>query len=190
MSSPHPRSKDPSESLGSEFFESLVRQYQGLVYQYVFQMVRDFHLTQDLSQEVFLKVYRNLSRYDSRYLLSTWLLRIAHNHTVDYLRKKRVETVSMEQPAPATGAPLLESLPDQGPFPSEIVARRQRRRWIQETIYSMPLEARGILVLRYLEGKKLEEIAYILDLPLGTVKSRINRARSTLQRRLRNRMKG
>lgn len=168
-----------------EFFRGLVEQYQGLVFKYVYQIVRDYHLTQDLSQEVFLKVYRRFHTYDARHLLSTWLLKVAHNHAVDHLRKRRVATVSMERGVGEGGQPLVDSLPQAQPDALRLVERRDQRSIIRNTIYSMPPDQRGVLVLRYLEGRKLEEIAYILGLPLGTVKSRINRARQVLQARLR-----
>lgn len=167
-----------------EDFEELVGRYQDLVFQYVHQMVRDHHLTEDLSQEIFLKVYRKFSRYDPTYLLSTWILRVAHNHVVDHLRRRRVPTVSMEQPTGQGEGTLADSLPQARPEPAEMVERRDGRRRLQEAIYSMPLEQRSVLVLRFLEGRGLSEIAYISNLAVGTVKSRLARARSELRGRL------
>lgn len=169
---------DPGE------FEGLVRRYQGLIFQHVHQMVRDYHLTQDLSQEIFLKVFRRLSSYDPRYVFSTWLLRVAHNHVLDHWKKRRVKTVSIEQPIRAGETTLAESLPQRRPTPGEVVERRDGRRRIRAAIYDLPLEQRGVLILRFLEGRKIDEIAYILDLPPGTVKSRLHRARLELQGRL------
>jgi RNA polymerase sigma-70 factor (ECF subfamily) len=167
-----------------EDFEELVDRYQALVFQYVHQMVRDHHLTEDLSQEIFLKVYRKFSSYDPSYLLSTWILRVSHNHVVDHLRRRRVPTVSMQQPTGEGEGTLADSLPQRRPEPGELVERRDGRRRLREAIYAMPLEQRSVLVLRFLEGRKLEEIAYISNLALGTVKSRLARARSELRERL------
>lgn len=165
-------------------FEELVDRYQDLVFQYVHQMVRDHHLTEDLSQEIFLKVYRKFSSYDPQYLLSTWILRVAHNHVVDHLRRRRVPTVSMQQPTGSGEGTLADSLPQRRPEPAELIERRDGRRRLREAIYSMPLEQRSVLVLRFLEGRKLEEIAYISNLAVGTVKSRLARARAELRGRL------
>ncbi len=167
-----------------ETFRRLVERYQGLVFQYVFQVVRDYHLTEDLSQEVFFKVYRSFHAYDPRYVLSTWLLRVAHNHTIDHLRKRRLATVSIDERQKGTGAPLSEAIADPEPETAKVVEARRTEAAVREVIDGLPPEQRGLLALRFLEGRKMEEIAYILDLPLGTVKSRLNRARAVLQRRM------
>lgn len=165
-----------------EAFSHLVQRYENLLFKYVFNIVRDYHLTQDLTQEIFVKVARNFSAYNSRYTFSTWLLKVAHNHAVDFLRKRRVETVSME--TPTEGGALAECLPADCPPPSHAYERTQTGDQIKTAIFALPLEYRSVIVLRYLDGVKLEEIAWILNVPLGTVKSRINRARQLLQSRL------
>lgn len=165
-------------------FEVLIRDYQALVFRYVYQLVQDHHLTEDLSQEVFLKAYRSFDGYDPRYVFSTWLLRVAHSYVIDHLRKSRLTTVSLEQPVGESGLPLGDSLPQAGPEPGEQLAERDMVTRVRKVIDGLPLEVRGVLVLRFIEGRKLEEIGYILDLPVGTVKSRLNRARTTLRERL------
>lgn len=165
-----------------EAFSHLVRRYENLLFKYVFGIVRDFHLTQDLTQEIFVKVARNFYAYNSRFPFSTWLLKVAHNHAVDFLRKRRVETVSME--TPTEGGALFECIPADSPPPSHAYERSQKGDAIRSAIFDLPLDYRSVVVLRYLDGVKLEEIAWILNVPLGTVKSRINRARQMLQARL------
>lgn len=165
-------------------FDALVERYQRVVFRYVFHLVRDFHLTQDLSQEVFLKVYRRFHTYDARHLLSTWLLRVAHNHTVDYLRQRRLPTVSMEAAAPGSEVPLRDALPGKAADAAELVVDRAQGEAVERTIEAMPLEHRSVLLLRFAEGRSYEEISFILGVPKGTVKSRINRARAHLQRSL------
>lgn len=175
----------PAGTPDPDFFRQVVEQYQGLVFKYVHQLVRDHHLTQDLSQEVFLKVFRRFETYDPRHTLSTWLLRIAHNHVLDHLKKRKLRTVSIEQPTGATGVPLMEVLPRAQPDALQVVEARDRKERIKRAIDAMPVDQRGVLVLRYLEGRKLQDIAYILGVPIGTVKSRIQRARAGLQQKLR-----
>lgn len=166
-----------------EEFTLYVAKYQNLLFKYIFNIVHDYYLTQDLAQEVFAKVYRSLERYDPRYPFSTWLLKIAHNHSIDHLRRRRLDTVSYD--AESNGRPVVR----EGRLPTAKAADHQVERnhikdRIEEAIFSLSVEYSTVIVLRYLDGRKLEEIAYIQKIPLGTVKSRINRARQILQARL------
>ncbi|MBI4869316.1 MAG: sigma-70 family RNA polymerase sigma factor [Candidatus Wallbacteria bacterium] len=163
-------------------FSLVVEKYQTIVFRYVFNMVHDYHQAEDLTQEIFAKVYRFLPSYNAKYPFSAWLLRIAHNHAVDYTRLRRLQTVPYE--AVANEDSIAEDhsvfVAPESVGPDEV----SQRKFIQDAIYALPVDNRAVIVLRYLEGVKLEEIAYILGIPLGTVKSRINRARLVLQRAL------
>jgi len=170
------------ESVGPESFSLLVKRYQSLVFKYVYNIVRDYHLTQDLAQEIFVKVHRKFFSYDSRHPFSTWLLKIAHNHAIDYLRRQKLETVSIE--ASAESGILADHLRSAYPTPSVQYEKTLQKEGVREAIFSLPVDFRSVIVLRYLDRVKLEEIAWILNVPLGTVKSRINRARQLLQSRL------
>ncbi len=165
-------------------FERLVQSYERLIFQHVFQIVQDFHSAQDLSQEVLLKVYRNVSSYDPKRRFSTWLLRVTHNHVLDHLRKNRLKTVSMDQPSFQDHPALAERLFQRGGSPQEQVLQKSGLEGIRRAIEKMPADQRSILSLRFLEGRKLDDISYILGLPLGTVKSRLSRAREGLRVKL------
>lgn len=169
--------KDPAN------FALLVTRYQKLLFKYVYSIFRDYHLAQDLSQEIFIKIYGSLEGYNARYPFSTWLLRVAHNYCIDYLRKKKLQLVSLEAKVgdQMVSNSILASLPPA----SREYERNRERDVIKEAIFALDSDYRSVIFLRYLEGIKLEEISYILGIPLGTVKSRINRARQLLQRKLR-----
>lgn len=170
--------KDPDN------FARLVDRYQRLLFKYVFNIFRDYHLAQDLSQEIFLKVYASLSTYNIKYPFSTWLLRVAHNYSIDYLRKKKLNLVSLESKVGDTK--VADSLAASLPAASRAFELSRERDQIKEAIFALDPDYRSVIFLRYIEGVKLEDIGYILNIPLGTVKSRINRARLLLQRRLKD----
>jgi RNA polymerase sigma-70 factor, ECF subfamily len=165
-------------------FARLVDQYQRLLFKYVYSIVHDFHLAQDLSQEIFLKIYSSLAHYNVKYPFSTWLLRVAHNYSIDHLRKRQIKVVSLEQKL--GDSRIADSLAAAQPPPSRTYELNDDREQIKRSIFSLDPDYRSVIFLRYLEGVKLEDISYILGLPLGTVKSRINRARLQLQRRLKD----
>ncbi len=163
-------------------FSLVVQTYQTMVFRYVFNMVHDYHLAEDLTQEIFAKVYRSLPTYNAKYPFSAWLLRIAHNHGIDHIRQRKMQTVSYD--SLANDEALAEShrtLQSAATYTEDAAQRLV----IQEAIYSLSVDYRSVIILRYLGGVKLEEIAYILGIPIGTVKSRINRARQILQQQLR-----
>jgi len=168
--------KDP------DHFARLVDCYQGLLFKYVYSVFHDYHLAEDLSQEIFLKVYGSLSHYNAKYPFSTWLLRVAHNYSIDLLRKKKLTIVSME--SKVGDSRVSDSLVASLPAASMTYEQTRERELIKEAIFSLDPDYRSVIFLRYIEEVKLEDIAYILGIPLGTVKSRINRARILLQRRL------
>ena len=170
--------KDPDN------FARLVDRYQRLLFKYVYNIFRDYHLAQDLSQEIFLKVYASLSTYNIKYPFSTWLLRVAHNYSIDYLRKKKLNLVSLETKLGDTK--VADSLAASLPAASHAYEQSREREQIKAAIFALDPDYRSVIFLRYIEGVKLEDIGYILGIPLGTVKSRINRARLLLQRRLKD----
>lgn len=165
-------------------FARLVERYQKLLFKYVYNIFRDYHLAQDLSQEIFLKVYSSMANYNVKYPFSTWLLRVAHNYSIDHLRKRKLQLVSLETKLGDTR--VADSLWASLPAASREYERSVERDTIKEAIFALHSDYRSVIFLRYIEGVKLEDIAYILGIPLGTVKSRINRARLLLQRRLKD----
>jgi len=155
-----------------ERFEVLVRRYQRLVATAALRMGTPRDEVEDVTSEVFYKVYKSLGRYRPEHALSTWLYRITINAALDRRRSTRHESRMEElSPSLADGRPSLESQ----------ASDLERSRLLQKALERIPGHYRSPLVLAHLEGMPLEEIARVLDLPEGTVKSRLFRARAMLK---------
>jgi RNA polymerase sigma-70 factor (ECF subfamily) len=174
-----------------EAFRALVRRYQGEVYNLAGRILRNREDAEDAAQEVFVRVYGALHQYDPSHPFRNWLLRITHNLCIDHLRRKRISTVSMDEPIRQKDGEVGWELPDpDAPDPLEAVIYAEERGWIEEAIASLGPTLRAAITLRHLHGLRYEEIAEILDVPLGTVKVRIFRARAALAKLLARRMEG
>ena len=163
-------------------FSALVARYQSRILAHVSRVIGWREDALDLSQEIFLKVFHGLPRYNPQFRFSTWLFRIASNASIDYLRKRRVPTVSME-PAKGDEGPVREYASD-GPDPYAVLRNRQRRASIEREIAALPAEFRDLIALRHFAGLSYEEIARARNMPLGTVKNKLFRARAVLKDRL------
>lgn len=166
-------------------YAALVKKYSGALHRHIARTVHRPDEVEDLVQESFIKAFKALNSYSSRYAFSTWLYKIATNHAIDFLRKKRLPTVSMDQPLRTGEAQGPMVLPDESYRPDLHIVRDQRRELIQIAIDKLPTKYRRVIVLRHQKEKSYEEIAQALDLPLGTVKAHIFRARKQLYRFLR-----
>jgi len=135
---------------------------------------------EDLTQEIFVRVYQGLPRYhESEGAFPAWLMRVARNHSIDHYRRRKAE----RQHRAAAPEPL-EDVPSGDDDPERSLERGERVRLVQRALRSLPVELREALILCDLQGEPYEEIAAALRIPLGTVKSRINRGRLELARRL------
>ena len=166
-------------------FELLVRRYQTRVVAHVSRMVGSREDAFDLSQEIFLKVFQALDRYNPEFKFSTWLFRIAGNAAIDHLRKRRPRTVPLEIPDPESrsGVSAIEhesSVLD----PYGELRNVERGRAISRAIADLPPEFRELITLRHFGGLSYEEIARVKNMPLGTVKNKLFRARVVLKERL------
>jgi RNA polymerase sigma-70 factor (ECF subfamily) len=169
-------------------FRELIRRYERPVFSLIFRMVRDRETAEDLSQDTFIKVLNHLDKYRPEFRLSSWLFKIANNVAIDHLRKRHVETVSIDGSPHAATAAEIESTS------FEVVARqetaleeleaRELGGAIERAIAGLRPEYRSCILLRHVEGRSYEEIAATLDLPLGTVKTYIHRARHQLREAL------
>jgi len=168
-------------------YTALVEKYQRALYYHIRKMVRDEKELDDLVQETFIKAFNALPSYSEEYAFSTWLYRIATNHAIDYLRKKKLETRSIHKhkPVKTTEGHLEMELPDLTYRPDQHVVDDERRELIQEAIDDLPPKYYRVIVLRHQQEKSYDEIAAELDLPLGTVKAHIFRARKLLYKNLR-----
>lgn len=154
----------------------MMERYQQRVFALIFGIVRDRHEVEDVAQEVFLKVFLRIGAFDGRSKFYTWMYRVAANAAKDHLKKRR------RRPA----VPLEEEagVPDAAGGPTEHAAVAETRLMVREAIASLPPRYREVLALRELEGLTYNEIAGILRLSMGTVESRLHRARARLKRRL------
>jgi RNA polymerase sigma-70 factor, ECF subfamily len=166
-------------------FGVLVRRYQARVVAHVARMVGSREDAVDLAQEIFLKVFQALDRYNPEFKFSTWLFRIAGNAAIDHLRKRRPRTVPLEiaDPESRTGVSSIEH-ESPGLDPYGELRNVQRGVAISKAIADLPLEFRELITLRHFGGLSYEEIARLKNMPLGTVKNKLFRARVVLKERL------
>ncbi len=164
-------------------FELLVQRHQKPVVNHLFRLTGQLDVAHDLAQEVFLKVYVSLAGFDSRYRFTTWLYRIASNCAIDHRRKRRPVTCSLT-PATDGGRAPEEALPGSGPGPDDVLRFVELRERIELALRDLPPEYRELILLRHRMACRYDEIARITDLPLGTVKTRIFRARELRRSRL------
>lgn len=165
-------------------YAKLVDKYERSLYFHIRKMIREQELVEDLVQEVFMKAFHNLSTYSNEYAFSTWLYRIATNHTIDYLRKKKLKTLSIDQPFKTRDGEMEMQLPDTNFSADEPVIKKERKNIVQDAIQNLPEKYKVVIEMRHMEEKSYQEIADILDLPLGTVKAHIFRARELLYKAL------
>lgn len=169
-------------------FRELVRRYERPVFSLIFRMVRDRETAEDLAQDTFIKVLNNIDRYRPEFKLSSWLFKIANNVTIDHLRKRQLATVSLDgSPHAQTAAEAQATSLDvesKGESALEAIESRELGSAIERAIGKLRPEYRSCILLRHVEGRSYEEIAATLDLPLGTVKTYIHRARHELREAL------
>ena len=167
-----------------ELFEVLVRRYQARVASHVTRMVGNRDDALDLAQEIFLKVFQALDRFNPAYKFSTWLFRIAGNAAIDHLRKRRPRTVPLETPDPDGPGPFAPEQRSTGLDPYGELRNSERGKAISRAIQELPADFRELIALRHFAGLSYEEIAGVKNMPLGTVKNKLFRARAVLKERL------
>ena len=156
-------------------FSELVHKHARGVMNVVYRMCGDTLIAEDAAQETFIRAWQNLSSYRPQTPLRSWLYRIAFNAGMDMLRKeKRILPNDIEE----------MHLADERPGPEILVSQRERTVLVQQAVLSLPDASRAVLVLREYEGMSYHEIADALDIPIGTVMSRLNYARKALKEKL------
>lgn len=169
-------------------FAELVRRYRNQITNYVYRMTNDYDLGVDLAQETFMRVFAAADRYQTSFAFSTYIYRIATNLAISELRRrKRRRLVSLtsffqERESPSDSCEL--DMPDAGPLQDVTFVEDERRAAVARAIATLPEKYRAPLVLRDVEERSYDEIAAILQMNEGTVKSRINRARAFLRDKL------
>lgn len=163
-------------------FEELVRRYQRPIVAYVYRMLNDYEASLDVTQEVFIKVYNSLDKYSSEYKFSTWLYRIAHNAAIDWMRRNSANLQSLETEN-EEGAYQIQ-LESQAPSPEQLRERNEWRNEIDSVIKCLPTVYKELIILRHSKDMSYDEIAEVMNLPLGTVKNRLFRAREMMREML------
>lgn len=167
-------------------YRELVEKYERALYFHILKMIKDKEQVEDLVQETFVKAFDNLKSYSTNYAFSTWLYRIATNHTIDYLRKKKLQTMSIDDPVKTKEGDMRMQLPDESAETDRKIIRKQRQNMVREAIKDLPPKYRRVIEMRHMEEKSYQEIADVLELPLGTVKAHIFRARELLYKLLKD----
>lgn len=174
---------------GSEkAYRELLGRFQRPVFSIIYRMIRDREQAEDLAQETFVRVFNNIDRYDPRYKFSSWIFKIATNLTIDHIRRKELNTVSIDGSRNATTAEQIEATsitiasPDENP--EELLEAKELGEEIEVAIGKLRPEYRAAILLRHVDGREYQEIAEILSLPLGTVKTYIHRGRNELREQL------
>ena len=169
-------------------YRELIRRYERPIFALIFRMVRDRELAEDLSQETFVKALNAIASYRPEFKFSSWIFKIANNAAIDHLRRRELDTLSLEgSPHAATPEAMQATalqIGNREESPLEAVEARELGGAIEAAIGRLRPEYRSCILLRHVEGRAYEEIAEILDLPLGTVKTYIHRARNELRQML------
>ncbi len=165
----------------SRAFDAIVDRYQSRLLNFIYRTVGDRERAEDLVQEVFIRVHRHLTRFDQSRKFSTWVYTIASNLAKNELRNRARNPIMLFQTMTAGWDDDERPLEFEDPLsrPDDLFRRREVRSLVEQTVAQLPLHHREVFVLRELEGRSYEEIAEITHCNLGTVKSRLNRARSS-----------
>lgn len=177
---------DQALSGDEKAYKRFIEKYARALYYHILRMVKNEDMVEDLVQEVFSKAFTNINSFNKEYAFSTWLYRIATNHSIDYLRKKRLKTLSIDEPISTKDGEMNIELPDHEASSDQQVIHGQRNQVILQAMQSLPEKYRRVIEMRHMEEKSYQEIAEVLELPLGTVKAHIFRARELLYKYLKD----
>lgn len=162
-------------------YATLMKRYKKAVYFMILKMIRDADDAEDLTMEAFAKAFRNLHRFKKDYTFSTWLFRIATNNTIDFIRKKKLKTMSLNNTlSDDSGNSVNIDVEDDDNNPQDEFIRSQRIEMVRIFVDKLPAKYRKLVQLRYFDELSYEEIAQELEKPLGTVKAQLHRSRELL----------
>lgn len=176
----------------TEAFAKLVEKYSRRVYNLAYRMTSNAEKSKDIAQEAFLKVYRSLDKYDPKHKFSSWLLKTVSNLCIDYHRSKAHQTASLEVilESRAESSVLYDEAMRRGD-PQGLEARLESKELqtiIREGIELLPIDYKSVVVMRHIQNFSYKEISDVLNLPMGTIKARIHRARKLLKQFLEGRL--
>lgn len=163
-------------------FEELILQHEKIVYNVAFRMMNHSEDAKDISQEVFIKAYRNIANFDERSTFSTWIYRITVNTCIDEMRKRKgKQSLSLDNEHEDEEGTWKQEIADNGDTPERSLLRKEEQSEIMKALETISEDYKTVFILRDIRGLSYEEISEITGLALGTVKSRISRARKHLK---------
>lgn len=170
-------------------YERLMKKYYQLIHNLVYRMISRKEDVEDLTQEAFIKAFNSLHNFDKQFAFSTWLFKIATNNAIDYLRKKKLATFSIDKDFESEDNDMKFEIPDIEYKPDRLLIDEQMKIVLDQAIQSLPDKYRLVIVMRHKQEKEYEEIAQELNIPLGTVKAHIFRGRELLNKYLKDKIK-
>jgi RNA polymerase sigma-70 factor (ECF subfamily) len=170
-------------------FRTLRLKYYTPIFKLISRMIRNREEVEDLTQEAFIKAFTSLASFNEEYSFSTWLYKIATNNAIDYVRKRKLQTFSINKPIESEESDYSFELQDTEPEPDQELIAVQRKKMLDDAMESLPGKYRQVILMRHVDEKEYQEIAKTLKLPLGTVKAHIFRARELLYKQLRDKMR-
>jgi RNA polymerase sigma factor (sigma-70 family) len=166
----------------------LMKKYKSTINHVLFRVVQDPDEVEDITQEVFINAFKSLKSFKKEYSFFSWIYKIALNKGIDYLRKKKIQTLSLDKPIESEESDYRYEVPDSTYEPDKSIIAKERATFIQQAIDKLPAKYRKVIIMRHQEEKDYGEIAKELKLPIGTVKVHIFRARELLNKYLRNKI--
>ncbi len=162
-------------------YATLMKRYKKAVYFMILKMIRDTDDAEDLTMEAFAKAFRNLQKFKKDYTFSTWLFRIATNNAIDFIRKKKLKTMSLNNTLTDDGGNSVNiDVEDDENNPQDEYIKTQRIEMVRIFVDKLPAKYRKLVKLRYFDELSYDEIAVELGKPLGTVKAQLHRSRELL----------
>ena len=168
----------------SDAFEMIIQKYQRPLVNYIARTVGNYQLALEFSQEVFLKSYSSLHSYQARFKFRTWLFKIASNHIIDYWRKKKIDTFSIDHPKKQDNDSYLFQVPSGEYSISKRFELGEIQEKIEAALQKIPPNLRELFVWRHINNISYEEMSEIKDIPVGTVKNRVYQAKELIRKQL------
>ncbi|HEY5535320.1 MAG TPA: sigma-70 family RNA polymerase sigma factor [Ignavibacteria bacterium] len=169
-------------------YERLMKKYAGYTRNLIFRMITNREDVEDLTQEAFIKAFNSLDKFDNQFAFSTWLFKIATNNCIDYIRKKKLNTYSIDKEISTDEDDMKFEIPDSENLPDKEIIDKQRKKILANAIERLPARYKTVILMRHRDDMEYEEIAKKLKLPIGTVKAHIFRGRELLNKYLKDKL--
>lgn len=161
-------------------FTALMEKYKPIVYRDIYLKVKNSELAEDLTMEAIAKAFTQIDKYQPDYAFSTWLKRVSSNHVIDFVRKKRVDTTSIDQFTETEDGAMQWQIEGDSPSPDIEMERKERHAVVRQYVQKLKEMYRSLIEMRYYDELSYEEIAQLQAIPIGTVKARLHRAKGML----------